>query len=92
MEKVRKLTKEEIEKAIEKKWCPYCKNLVRKFSVGINAWQEFRWERRWDIAKKKSSFKEDWGDIEGGDEKKDVLCYDCGENVPTEVWKKWFNK
>lgn len=90
----KELTKEEkinIEEAIEKHWCPFCKDLDRFFSIKTNAWQEFWWKEE---NKERAVYTEKWGDMLGDEEPatQAVLCVACGGYIPREVWKKWFRE
>lgn len=75
-----KLTNEEIKEAIEKKWCPFCKDECKSFYGTVDAWQEFWFTDKGELI---------WEDLEGDDEMGSITCKECGEEIPEEVWKNW---
>ena len=80
-EKQRKLTKEEIQEAIEKKICPYCKDEYKSFWVNCQAFQELCFDEKGNV---------EWGDTESADIPDSINCKECGEEIPKEIWEKWF--
>lgn len=72
------LTKKQIQEAITKKWCPFCK--------GKDFFATF------DLAGQGFYIKED-GSIEWGEKDENAIevveCNICREEIPKEIWEKW---
>jgi len=73
---------EEIQEAIEKKHCPYCKDEHRNFWVDCWASQELWLDEKGNT---------DWGDVEIGSIPHSVSCGECGKEIPKEIWEKWLS-
>ena len=73
------LSKKQTKEAIENKWCPFCKG------------KDF--QATFDVAGQGFYFDEK-GNVEWGEKSRDnveiVECNICGEEIPSEIWKKWF--
>jgi len=76
--KEKELTKNQIEEAIKKKWCPFCQE--QDFSCEEQAFQRLCFD---------VNLEPDWLEIEAGDKIDNVICRNCCKIIPTQIWKKW---
>lgn len=78
-EKQKKLTDEEIKEAKEKKWCPFCHK--KRFSGTMpEAWQNFSIDKDGRV---------ELDSVVAG-EYDCVECLSCEQEIPSEIWSKWF--
>ena len=79
-----KLSEKQIKEAIENRWCPHCQ-LWNFVAVYCLAGRNFCSDSKGHII---------WGQWNEGliMDITNVTCNACGEDIPREIWGKWFEE